>query len=70
VNFDYDQSDPNFVPYEQLTPELVLPWIQETIDQNYRRDHRGNSVQKYYHDLRQTIWQNQQPPQEAVGLPW
>jgi len=70
VNFNYDQNDPNFVPYEQLTPELVLPWIRETIDRDYRTHHRGNSVQKYYHDLRQAIWQNQQPPDEAVGLPW
>lgn len=43
--FEPDPSQPNFVPYDQLTQEIVLSWIQPVVTGSYE-DHVNAAIAK------------------------
>jgi hypothetical protein len=49
----------NFIPYTQLTEEIVLGWIQSYIDETYER-HINEQIQKQIDEL----------GIKQVALPW
>lgn len=43
--FEVDSADPNYIPFEQLTEETVLGWIQAVVVGSYE-EHVNGQIQK------------------------
>ena len=56
-----DQSDPTFVPYEQITEEMALQWVHEAMGSEQVTAHEA--------DVKLQI-DNQKNPVSASGTPW
>lgn len=56
-----EPSDPTFVPYEQITEEMVLSWLHATMG--------AEQVQAYETSIAQQI-EKAKNPVSAVGTPW
>jgi hypothetical protein len=68
--FTLDQIDPdNFVPYNELTEEMVLSWIKEYVSGSNRVtnywDHISDRINKQIEEKTSII-----SNVEAVNLPW
>jgi hypothetical protein len=65
VTLEGDPESPNFVPYEELTQEIVLGWIQNELGQT-KIDEITSSMQTR---LQERIDREKNPPFKT-GLPW
>ena len=61
VGLEYDAQDPDFVPFEALTEELVIGWVKEALGEETVAAHEAN-VQGQIND--------QKAPKTQSGLPW
>lgn len=65
IKLEGDENDPNFIPFEELTEEIVLDWVkselgQEEID-NIKTQHQTRLEKKIHKKLN---------PEYLDGLPW
>jgi hypothetical protein len=58
---NYTQNDENYIPFEELTKEIVVGWVEETLGED-----RLNEIVKM---LEETI-QTQKNPSTLGGIPW
>ena len=56
--FEFTPDDPNFIPYDQLTEEMVLGWVWASVD---KAEIEANLTAKVEKQLN---------PTTANGLPW
>lgn len=59
--FPYDPSQPDFVPYDQLTEPLVVGWVQAAMGPEKVAEQEATAVAQ----LQQVL-----NPTTAVGAPW
>lgn len=65
LELEGDVNDPNFIPYENLTEEIVLNWIQSELGQD-----KIDEIQTAVEDrIRERIEREKNPPFKR-GLPW
>jgi hypothetical protein len=55
-------EDPDFVPYESLTPEVVIEWVKEALG--------GEEKVAEIHPALENQILEQRAPSKASGLPW
>lgn len=60
INADYVNEE-NFVPFDQLTPEIIIGWTQESL---------GTETVSELNDLLLRELQLKRNPKSAGGLPW
>lgn len=62
--FDVKESDPDFIPYGELTEEIVIGWIKSQLDEE--------QINNYYLSIAGQIEGQITPPQTPVAapLPW
>jgi hypothetical protein len=58
---NYTQNDENYIPFEELTEEIVVGWVEETLGED--------KLDEIVKILEQTI-QNQKNPPTLGGIPW
>ena len=61
VSFEPDSSDNNFIPFEDLTEEVVIQWVKDKLGEEY--------VTTLEQGLAAQI-EDQKAPKVASGLPW
>jgi hypothetical protein len=61
VSFEPDSSDNNFIPFEDLTEEVVIQWVKDKLGEEY--------ITTLEQGLAAQI-EDQKAPKVASGLPW
>ena len=61
VGITYDHNDPNFIPFEQLTEEVVIGWVKEALGEETVAANEV-AVQKQIDEAKN--------PTVVSGLPW
>jgi hypothetical protein len=56
--FSYDPEDPSFVPYDDLTEEVVMGWVWEEVDQEATEASLAANIAE------------QKDPVTVDGVPW
>lgn len=46
VSFKVNPSDPSFIPYDDLTEEVVLQWVWDSIDKDEVESDLGNKLNR------------------------
>jgi len=63
--FSADPSDPEYIPYEDLTEAIVIGWVKDALGATVVSDTEAE-VQAAFNVKKQEI----ENPTEADGLPW
>lgn len=61
IAVEYDVNDPNFVPFEQLTEEVVVGWVKEAL---------GEKTVNAQKEAIQGQIEDQKNPKVVSGTPW
>lgn len=64
VTLTADPASPNFIPYEDLTPEIVIGWVQTKLDETEQP-----STEMIYVNLEKQL-DYLLAPKEDNGTPW
>ena len=59
--FEYDASSPDFIPFEQLTEEVVIGWLHAAIGAETLAAHEANVAAQI---------EAAKAPKVASGVPW
>lgn len=61
VNFSYDSTDPDFVPFDNVSEEMVIGWVKQ---------HLGDSGVIEVQDRALSKWHEKHSSNLKSGLPW
>jgi hypothetical protein len=65
ITFEGDETDPNFIPFEELTEEIVLGWVTETLGE----EEITKIETEFKTRLKERI-EKKSNPEFLIGTPW
>lgn len=65
IELEGDENDPNFVPFEELTEEIVLDWVKSELGE----EEMGEIESKHQSIMEDRIYKKANP-EFLDGLPW
>jgi hypothetical protein len=65
VTLEGDPTDPNFIPFENLTEEVVLDWVKAAIGEV-----EVTAIEAQYEQILQEKIDKKNNPEFLVGTPW
>lgn len=65
ITLEGDPTDPNFIPFEELTQEIVLGWVQTELGESHITEIQTQMSTR----LQQRLDEKNNPP-FLQGLPW
>ena len=65
IEFEGDETDPNFIPFEDLTEETVLGWVTETLGEE-----EITKIETEFETRLQERIDKKSNPEFLVGTPW
>lgn len=65
IKLEGDENDPNFIPFEELTEEIVLDWVKSELGQ----EEIDNIKTQYQTRLEERVYKKLNP-EYLDGLPW
>lgn len=66
VLLEGDVNDPNFIPYEDLTEEIVIGWVKSSLGETEVAKIEANLAQQVLNQAETVVTVNT----TATGLPW
>ena len=65
IEFEGDETDPNFVPFEDLTEEIVLGWVTSTLGEE-----QITAIETEFETRLQERIDKKASPEFLTGTPW
>jgi hypothetical protein len=65
IEFEGDETDPNFVPFEDLTEETVLGWVTATLGEK-----QISAIETEFETRIQERIDKKASPEFLIGTPW
>jgi hypothetical protein len=65
IEFEGDETDPNFIPFEELTEETVLGWVTNSLGEE-----EITKIETEFESRLQEIINKKANPEFLTGTPW
>lgn len=65
IEFEGDETDPNFIPFEDLTEEIVLGWVTATLGEE-----QTSAIETEFETRLQERINKKANPEFLTGTPW
>ena len=65
LTLEGDETDPNFVPFDQLTEEMVINWVKDSLGEE-----QIDAIKLEYQTILQQRIDKQKNPEFLTGRPW
>jgi hypothetical protein len=65
IKLEGDENDPNFIPFENLTKEIILNWVKSNLGQE-----KIEEIENQHKSVLETRLKEKSNPEFLLGLPW
>lgn len=65
IELEGDENDPNFVPFEELTEEIVLDWVKSNLGEE-----KIEEIESKHQSIMEDRIYKKSNPEFLQGLPW
>ena len=65
IKLEGNENDPNFIPFEELTEEVVLDWVKSELGEE-----KIEEIESHHKSIMEGRIERKANPESLQGLPW